>query len=34
MHSELALLLSEAKGERRFYKDEVLKDMLHYVITV
>lgn len=28
MHSDLALLLSEAKGELRFYKDEVLKDML------
>ena len=28
MRSDFALLLSEAKGELRFYKDEVLKDML------
>ena len=30
MHSDLALLLSEAKGELRFYKNEVLKDVLYY----
>ena len=30
MHLDLALLLSEAKGELRFYKSEVLKDVLYY----
>ena len=30
MHSDLALLLSEAEGELRFYKNEVLKDVLYY----
>ena len=30
MRSALALLLSEAKGELRFYKNEVLKDVLYY----
>ena len=30
MHLDLALLLSEAKGELRFYKSEVLKDALYY----
>ena len=30
MHLDLALLLSEAKGELRFYKNEVLKDGLYY----
>ena len=30
MHSDLVLLLSEAEGELRFYKNEVLKDVLYY----
>ena len=30
MHSDLALLLSVAKGKLRFYKSEVLKDVLYY----
>ena len=30
MHLDLALLLSEAKGKLRFYKSEVLKDVLYY----
>ena len=30
MHSDLALLLSEAEGKLRFYKNEVLKDVLYY----
>ena len=33
MHLDLALLLSEAKGELRFYKSEVLKDVLYYSPT-
>ena len=28
LHLDLALRLSEAKGELRFYKNEVLKDVL------
>ena len=31
MHLDLALLLSEAKGELCFYKSEALKDVLYYV---
>ena len=30
MHSDLALPLSETKGELRFYKNKVLKDVLYY----
>ena len=30
MRLNFALLLSEAKGELRFYKNEVLKDVLYY----
>ena len=30
MRSDFALLLSEAKGELRFYKNEVLRDVLYY----
>ena len=30
MHLDLAPLLSEAKGKLRFYKNEVLMDMLYY----